>query len=57
MPFELTNALRFFQNFIKDILENNNLDFFDSAYVDDILVFRKTFQKYKKHINTVLAPF
>ena len=36
-------------------MKNDILDFFITSYVDDILVFSKTFQKYKKHVKTVLA--
>ena len=55
MPFELANALSSFQNFINDVLENNILDHFVIAYVDDILIFTKTLQEHKKHVETVLA--
>ena len=55
MPFGLANTLRFFQNFINNVLENNILDLFVTAYVDNILVFGKTFYEYKKHVKTVLA--
>ena len=55
MPFGLANASNFFQNFINDVLENNILDLFVIAYVDDILVFSKTLYKQKKHVKTVLA--
>ena len=36
---------------------NNILNLFVTAYVDDILVFSKIFQKHKKHVKTVLAHF
>ena len=39
MLFGLSNAPSSFQNFINNVLENNILDFFVTAYVDDILVF------------------
>ena len=52
MPFGLANALSSFQNFINDILENNILDIFVTAYIDDILVFSKTL---RQHVKTVLS--
>ena len=55
MLFGLANAPSSFQNFINDALENNILDFFVTAYVDDILVFSKTLEKNRKYVKTVLA--
>ena len=57
MLFELANALSSFQNFINDVLENNILDLFVTAYVNNILVFNRTLQEHKKHVKTVLAYF
>ena len=42
MPFGLSNAPSSFQNFLNNILSNDILDIFVTAYVDDILVFSKT---------------
>ena len=55
MPFGLTNSPIYFQNFINDVLGNNILNFFVIAYVNNILVFSKIFQKHKKQVRTVLA--
>ena len=55
MPFEHSNAPSFFQNLLNNVLGNDILDIFVTAYVDDILVFSKTFQKHKKHVKTVLG--
>ena len=55
MPFGLNNALSSFQNFLNDILSNDILDIFVTAYVDDILVFSKTFQEHRKHVKTILS--
>ena len=55
MLFGLVYIPNFFQNFINNILEKDILDFFVTTYVNNILVFSKTFQKYKKHVRTVLA--
>ena len=55
MLFRLVNASSFFKNFINNVFENNILNLFITIYVDDILVFSKTFQKYKKHVKQLLA--
>ena len=55
MSFGLSNALSSIQNFLNNVLGNNILDIFMTAYVDDILVFSKTFEKHKKHFKTVLG--
>ena len=57
MPFKLANAPSFFHNFINNVLERNILNLFVVAYVDNILVLSKTFQKYRKHVRTILAHF
>ena len=55
MPFWLSNTSSSFQNFINNALENNILDLFITAYIDDILVFNKTLQKHKKYVKIVLV--
>ena len=55
MPFGLANALSFFQNFINNILGNDILDIFITTYVDDILVFSKTFKEHRQHVTTILS--
>ena len=55
MPFGLANTPSSFQNFINDILENNILDIFVTAYIDDILVFSKKLKEHRQHIKTVLS--
>ena len=55
MPFGLSNAPSSFQNFLNDVLGNNILNIFVTAYVNDILVFSKTLQEQKKHVKTVLS--
>ena len=55
MPFGLANAPSSFQNFISDVLKNNILDIFFTAYIEDILVFRKTLKEHKQHVKTVLS--
>ena len=53
MPFELANALSFFQIFINNNLKNKILDIFVNAYVDNVLVFSKTLKKHKQHVKSV----
>ena len=55
MPFGLSNASSSFQNFLNDVLGNDILDIFVTTYVDDILVFSKTFQEHRKHVKIVLG--
>ena len=55
MLFGLSNAPSSFQNFLNYILSNDILDIFVTAYVDNILVFSKTFQEHRKHVKTVLG--
>ena len=55
MLFGLSNAPSSFQNFLNDVLGNDILDIFITAYVNDILVFSKTLQEHKNHVKTVLG--
>ena len=55
MPFGFSIAPSSFQNFLHNVLGNDILDIFVTAYVDDILVFSKTFQEHKKHVKTILG--
>ena len=43
MLFGFSNASSSFQNFLNNVLGNNILDIFVTAYVDNILVFSKIF--------------
>ena len=56
MLFGLANAPSSFQNF-NNILEKIILDLFITIYVNNILVFSKTFHKYRKHVKTILTCF
>eukprot|EP00833_Pecoramyces_ruminatium_P015893 jgi/Orpsp1_1/1189925/evm.model.d7180000075497.1 len=53
MPFGLTNAPATFQHFLNDILAPV-LDEFAFAYIDDILIFSKTFEEHVDHVRQVL---
>ena len=55
MPFGLANASSSFQNFINDVLGNNILDIFVTAYINDILVFSKTLKEHRQHVKTILS--
>ena len=47
LPFGLSNGPGTFQNYIKDIFENNILDIFVTAYIDNILVLARHFRSIK----------
>ncbi|POS83395.1 hypothetical protein EPUL_003076 [Erysiphe pulchra] len=54
MPFGLANAPSSFQNHINDTLRGY-LDEFCTAYMDDILIFSKTFEEHEEHVKKVLS--
>ena len=54
MPFGLTNALATFQVYINNILRKY-LDMFIVVYLDDILVYSKTYEEHVQHIRYVLT--
>jgi len=53
MPFGLTNAPLSFQRWMNEIL-SEYLDIFCVAYLDDILIFLKNLEDYRRHILTIL---
>ena len=53
MPFRLTNAPAIFQGLINYVLYDY-LDEYAVAYLDNILIFSRTLEKYKRHIAQVL---
>ena len=53
MPFGLTNAPATFQKLINDALLGY-LDIFCVAYLDDVLIFSKTYEEHVKHVKRVL---
>jgi hypothetical protein len=53
MPFGLTNAPASFQGLINDTLKDF-LDDFAVAYLDDILIFSKTYKEHVEHVKKVL---
>ena len=53
MPFGLTNAPADFQHFINNTL-HPFLDYFCTAYLDDILIYSATLEKHREHVQRVL---
>ena len=53
MPFGLTNAPATCQGMVNDALRQY-LDIFVTAYLDDILVFSKTYEEHVEHVSKVL---
>ena len=54
MPFRLTNAPATFQALINDTLREY-LNDFALAYLDDILIFSKTYNEHVQHVRKVLT--
>jgi hypothetical protein len=53
VPFGLTNAPATLQAYINNVLREY-LDFFVSVYIDNILVYSRTFEEHVKHVRIVL---
>ena len=51
----LSNVTGTFKNYINIVLENDILNLFVTAYIDNILVFSKTLQGHRKQVKIVLA--
>ena len=55
MPFGLANAPALFQRLMQRVLGNLNEDqMFVSVYLDDVLIFSRTFEEHKIHLEKVL---
>lgn len=52
-PFGLCNAPATFQNYINHIL-HDILDWYCTAYLDDVLVYSKTKKEHQEHVNEVI---
>ena len=53
MPFGLTGAPATFQRYINDILREF-LDQFCTAYLDDILIYSRTYEEHEVHVRNVV---
>lgn len=54
LPFGLKTSPAIFQRILSNIIRKNNLSDFSVNYIDDILIFSKTFQEHIKHLNKLL---
>ena len=54
IPFGLKTAPAIFQRTLGNTLQKNKLTDFCTCYIDDILIFSKTFEEHLKHIELVL---
>jgi transposase InsO family protein len=54
MPFGFRNSPAVFQRVIRNILKKHNLTLFSDNYLDDILIYSKSFKEHLKHIELVL---
>jgi Reverse transcriptase (RNA-dependent DNA polymerase) len=53
MPFGLTNAPRTFQALINDVFRDY-VDKFMLVYLDDVLIFSRSAEEHKEHVELVL---
>lgn len=54
LPFGLKNAPATFQRILSNLIRKNDLDNFCINYIDDILIFSKTWEEHLQHIETIL---
>ena len=54
LPFGLTGGLASWQRFINDVLWEY-LNWFCTAYLDNILIYSQNLQEYKEHVCNILA--
>ncbi len=54
LPFGLKTSPAIFQRILRNILKRNGLDDFSVNYIDDILVFSKTFDQHLGHLKKIL---
>lgn len=55
--FGLKTSLAIFQRILRNILKRNDLDDMCVNYIDDIIVFSKTFEEHLQHFERLLAVF
>lgn len=54
LPFGLKTSPKIFQRILSNILRKHNLKGFSDNYIDDILIFSKSFEKHIEHIEEVI---
>ncbi|CAB0006121.1 unnamed protein product [Nesidiocoris tenuis] len=54
LPFGLKTSPAIFQRILNNILRRNNLKDFSMCYLDDILIFSKTFNEHLQHLESLL---
>ncbi|KAK2577718.1 hypothetical protein KPH14_012879 [Odynerus spinipes] len=54
LPFGLKNSPSIFQRILSNILRRNNLSAFCINYIDDIIIFSKSFEEHMGHLQKVL---
>ena len=57
LPFGFKNSPQIFQRIIQNILKKHNLFRFARNYLDDILIFTRSYQEHLVHIELVLKAF
>ncbi len=55
LPFGLKTSPAIFQRILRNLLKQNGLDDFCVNYIDDILIFSKTFPQHLEHLGKILA--
>lgn len=55
LPFGLKTSPAIFQRILRNVLKRNDLDGFCANYIDDILVFSKSFEEHVWHLKKLLA--
>lgn len=54
LPFGLKTSPAIFQRILRNVLKRNDLDNFAVNYIDDILVFSKTFEEHLQHLEKLI---
>lgn len=54
LPFGLKNASAIFQRILSGIIRKNKLGDFCTNYIDDILIFSRTFEEHLKHLEALV---
>lgn len=54
LPFGLKTSPAIFQRVLRNVLKRNGLDDFSVNYIDDILIFSKTFVEHVRHLNKLM---